>query len=102
MKVAFGLIGIITIVIAYLIGVKKKLNLIAGYNPEKTKDPDGLARFMGFWTFIVGLILVLYPWIKGVQSTNPPLWTTYFFIPIVVIIVIMLVGCRRYEHKKTK
>jgi hypothetical protein len=99
MKVVFGLIGIITIVIAYLMGVKKKLNLVAGYKPEKTKDPEGLAKFMGFWTFIVGLILILYPWIKGVQSTNPPLWSAYFIIPIVVIIVIMLVGCSRYEHK---
>jgi hypothetical protein len=99
MKVVFGLIGIITIVIAYLIGVKKKLNLIAGYKPEKTKDPEGLAKFMGFWTFIVGLLLLIYPWIKGVQNANPPLWSAYFFIPIVVIIVIMLLGCRRYEHR---
>lgn len=99
MKLIFGLIGIITIVIAFLIGVKKKLSLIAGYKPEKTKDPEGLARFMGFWTFVLGLIMGLYPWVYGVLRTSPLLWSMYFFIPIVVIIVIMLVGCSRYEHQ---
>ena len=98
MKVVFGLIGIITIVIAYLIGVKKKLNLIAGYKPERTKDPEGLAKFMGFWTFVVGLLLVVYPWINGGPVETPPLWSAVFVIPIVVIIVLMLLGWRRSEH----
>ena len=102
MKIVFGLIGIITIVLGYLIGVKKKLTIIAGYKPEKTKDPEGLARFMGTWTVIAGIVVGLYPWLYGVQRTSPPLWSTLFFIPIGVIIVIMIVGCSRYENKTPK
>ena len=102
MKIVFGLIGLVAVVLGYLIGVKKKLTLIAGYKPEKTRDPEGLARFMGTWTVILGLLVGLYPWLRGVQDESPPLWTTLFFLPIAVIIVIMVVGCSRYEHRKPK
>ena len=99
MKIVFGLIGIITVIIGYLIGVKKKLNLIAGYKPEKTRDPAGLARFMGTWTFILGLIVIAYPWLPGVQEASPTRWSTIFFLPIGIIIIVMIVGCTYYERK---
>lgn len=102
MKITFGLIGIITVVLGYLIGVKKKLNLIAGYKPEKTRDAKGLARFMGTWTVITGVVVGIYPWLYGVQRSNASIWSTIFFIPIGVIIVVMIVGCSHYEHKTSK
>lgn len=34
-------------VIAYLIGVKKRIGLISGLNPDRVADKDGLARWVG-------------------------------------------------------
>lgn len=32
-------------VLAYLIGVKKRVGLVAGYDPSRVADPDGLANW---------------------------------------------------------
>ena len=90
LKIVFGIIGLLCLVFGYLIGVKKKLTLIAGYNPDKVRDKEGLARFMGIITAIVGFVMILYPWVYGPGSTTPPRWFAYFPIPIVIIIVTLI------------
>ncbi len=101
MKVIFGLVGILCIVFAYIVGAKGRVDLIAGYShkPEKIKDPVGLAKYMGIWILIVGIFTALYPWVYGPMRTTPLRWVLYFCIPIVVIMVIMIAGSKRYEHK---
>ena len=99
LRIIFGLIGLLCLVFGYLIGVNKKLNLIAGYNPDKVRDKAGLARFMGVMTAILGLIVILYPWVYGPESTTPPRWFAYFPVPVVIIIVIMLIGNAKYEKR---
>ncbi len=98
-RIVFGIIGLICLVLGYLIGVRKKLTLIAGYNPDKVRDKAGLAKFMGVMTAILGLIMILYPWVYGPEKTTPPRWFVYFPVPVVVIIVIMLIGNAKYERK---
>lgn len=46
-------------VIAYLIGVKKRIGLISGLNPDRVADKDGLARWVGLMLFLMGLVAVL-------------------------------------------
>lgn len=97
--IVFGLIGLVCLVLGYLIGVKKKLNLIAGYNPDKVRDKAGLAKFMGIMTAVLGVIMILYPWVFSPSSTAPLRWLAHFPVPVVIIIIIMLVGNARYERK---
>lgn len=99
LKLIFGLVGLILIVCAYLIGVKKKVTLIAGYNPEKIKDNDGLARFAGVMSAIFGLVTILYPWIYGPERTTPLRWLVYFMITLGIPVIVMCIGVNRYERK---
>ena len=46
-------------VIAYLIGVKKRVGLISGLNPDRVADKDGLARWVGLMLFLMGVVAVL-------------------------------------------
>ena len=46
-------------VIAYLIGVKKRIGLISGLNPERVPDKDALARWVGLMTFLMGVVSIL-------------------------------------------
>lgn len=46
-------------IIAYLIGVKKHVGLIAGSNPTRVVDEDGLAEWVGMTLFLIGVVIVL-------------------------------------------
>ncbi len=46
-------------VIAYLIGVKKRIGLISGLNPARVADQDGLARWAGLMLFLMGTVTML-------------------------------------------
>ena len=46
-------------VIAYLIGVKKRVGLISGLNPDRVADKDGLARWVGLMLFLMGGVTFL-------------------------------------------
>jgi hypothetical protein len=42
-----------------LIGVKKRVGLVAGYDPSRVADPDGLANWVGLILFLIGIAIVL-------------------------------------------
>lgn len=46
----FLLTGATIWMLGYLIKFKRKLGLIAGYSPEKVRDKDGLADWVGMLT----------------------------------------------------
>ena len=46
-------------VLAYLIGVKKRVGLISGINPDQVADKDGLARWVGLMLFLMGMVTIL-------------------------------------------
>ena len=46
-------------VIAYLIGVKKRIGLISGLDPDRVTDKDGLARWVELMTFLMGVVTIL-------------------------------------------
>ena len=46
-------------VLAYLIGVKKRLGLISGLKPERVTDKDALARWVGLMLFLLGVVSIL-------------------------------------------
>ena len=46
-------------VIAYLIGVKKRIGLISGLDPNRVADKDGLAQWVGLMLFLMGMVTIL-------------------------------------------
>jgi hypothetical protein len=99
LKLIFGLTGVILLVLAYVIGMKKKVTLIAGYDPEKCTDEAGLARFGGIMTFLFGLVVIVFPWVYGPERAEPLRWLLSFAAPIVILVIIMIVGTSRYEGR---
>ncbi|RFB10203.1 DUF3784 domain-containing protein [Bacillus sp. HNG] len=54
--------GLLCILLGFLIWKKKQLSLIAGYNEETYKgDKEKLAKVVGLFTIIVGLLTILLP-----------------------------------------
>ena len=46
-------------VIAYLIGVREQVGLIAGLRPDRVSDRQGLGRFVGLMVFLIGVVTIL-------------------------------------------
>ena len=46
-------------VIAYLIGVKEQVGLIAGLQPDRVADRKGLGRWAGLMLFLLGVVTIL-------------------------------------------
>lgn len=98
-RIIFSLFGLLCVVFSYLIGVKGKATLIAGYDPEKVKDERGLTRFIGITTFIIGLFTILFPWAYGPDKAKPLFWILYYCVPVIIIALIMVIGSSKYESK---
>lgn len=46
-------------VIAYLVGVRKQVGLIAGIQPDRVADREGLGRWVGLTVFLIGVVTIL-------------------------------------------
>lgn len=49
------------IVLGYLIAVKKKMALIAGYSEKQVNDKQGLAKLVGYFTIAIGIVTAIMP-----------------------------------------
>ncbi|RQD83067.1 MAG: DUF3784 domain-containing protein [Methanocalculus sp. MSAO_Arc2] len=92
-------IAIVFVVLGYLILVKKKRHLIAGYDPTTCNDPEGLAAWVGKSLFALGIaaaLLFVVMLILPGYSLILFLAYTAGVVPIGAIIV--AVGARRYDR----
>ncbi len=67
-------IAVLLFIFAYLIGVKGKLELIAGYNERtasKVKDKDGLKRLITRLCVLVGVGSAFMPMLTHFSSSYP-------------------------------
>ena len=93
--VVFGIIGLIGIVSGWLIWAKKALWLLAGYDPSKVEDKEGLARFAGLRICLIGICVALFPVTR--QLGKAFMWMVgVLFVAIVLNIAL---GSRRYENR---
>jgi len=80
----------------YLIGVKKQVQFISGYNPKKVIDPDGLAIWVGTLCNRIGILIVLLALgILWVPDYGRAISLTLSFA-IMLVCLIYFVGARRY------
>lgn len=86
-------------VIAYLIRVKKRLNLVSGFNPALVADPDGMADWVGLFCFLIASAVVL----MGVGHYFLPEYPLYVALGGVLLIsgltIAMIVGLTRFAKK---
>jgi hypothetical protein len=86
-------------VVAYLIRVKKRLGLIAGFNPALVADPDGMANWVGLFCFLIADAIVL----MGVGHYLLPEYPLYVALGGVLLVsgltIAMIVGLSRFAKK---
>ena len=82
-------------VIAYLIGVKKRVGLISGLNPDRVADKDGLARWTGLMLFLMGVVTVLMG--LGIYLMGKILTITLVGVALIsALSIALVVGIQRY------
>ena len=89
------LVGVPCLGLGYAIGRKKKLNLVSGFDDEKERDPEGLARWIGGGVLAIGALNCVA---AGVLLAVPSHFVVTLGLGNVVallIVVTMIVGARR-------
>jgi len=91
---AAGVVGVLGILIKYF----GMVNLIAGYDPERVTDKEGLADFVGTNALYVAGISVV---VAVAEYTQPfggyeAIWIFYVLV-VVLLAVRMIRGARKYE-----
>ena len=72
--------------------------LIAGYDPNRLTDEEGLADFMGFYVLVIAGLTVAIGALEAVDPSGPAGW---YWLPYVVAVFVltarMIRGGRRFE-----
>ena len=83
-------------VIAYLIGVRHQFGLIAGLQPDRVADREGLGRWVGLMLFLLGVVTILMGlgiWLFISQTLTIVLAGVAFMSALTIALV---VGIQRY------
>ena len=88
-----GVIGLIGIIAGWLITAKKALRLLAGYDPSKVQDKEGLAKFAGRRIILLGICILLFPVAQQFGQLVILILVGVFF----AIVLSTAFGSRKYE-----
>ena len=75
---------------------KGNVELIAGYDPNKVVDKEGLAKWVGSHIILMGIFILMLPiLIYFIEVPIIGLW----FLVLSIIIVSTIIGSKKFEHK---
>ena len=83
-------------VIAYLIGVREQVGLIAGLGPDRVADRQGLGRWVGLMVFLIGVVTILMGlaiWLFAAQTLTIVLVGVALMSALTIALVI---GIQKY------
>ncbi|WP_042463114.1 DUF3784 domain-containing protein [Neobacillus dielmonensis] len=80
----FLVFGIIFLVLAYFVGVKKQTWLLSGFNQRRVKDQDKLSKLVGSYNAIIGVAMLIASFID-----HPDMQILF---PIVIVGYVILLG----------
>ncbi|MEW5548930.1 DUF3784 domain-containing protein [Peribacillus frigoritolerans] len=84
MNQIFIVTAIVLFILAYLVGVKKQTWLLSGFNQKRVKDQDKLARLVGSYNLLMGIVMFI-----GAFIDHPD---TQVLFPIMIIGYVILLG----------
>ena len=92
-----GFAGMLLLGVGYLIGARHRLDLLAGYRPERVHDKDALAQWagrgltrLGVWTLVAAGGLAIRP---ASGAFIVALWGAGLVLGTIVLVL----GSRRYS-----
>jgi hypothetical protein len=93
------IICISTAFITMLLGTviyRGNVGLIAGYDPDKVTDKEGLAKWVGSISFLLGLYVLTLPiFVYFIQTPIVGLWV----FGLLIVVAILIIGCKKYERR---
>ncbi|WP_206633405.1 DUF3784 domain-containing protein [Methanoculleus taiwanensis] len=94
------LIGFVMLGLGYLIRFRGRVELIAGYDEKRVRDPEGLARFVGTNLLLLGAgafaVLALEFLIPGYAVL---FFVIYALVAVPLVSFITVRGSSRYEKR---
>lgn len=91
--------GLFVGVLGILIRYAGMMHLIAGYDPDRVDDDEGLANFIGAQTLIVAALTVCVGVLELWEPTGDSTWYwVVFVLAIVAIAARMVRGARHYQN----
>ncbi|MDZ5471363.1 DUF3784 domain-containing protein [Bacillus sp. 31A1R] len=76
--------ALVLFVLAFFVGVRRQTWLLSGYNQSRVKDKEKLAKLIGSYSFVIGMVML-----GGAFIDHPD---TQILFPIMVIGYVILVG----------
>jgi hypothetical protein len=95
----FGLCAVLFALFGYLIRERGIVGLLAGYDPRKVADPEGLARFAGKLIYQMAIGTALVPILVMVLSETRLVWLVVsigYVAFILFMCVRLIIGAQRY------
>jgi len=72
------------------------VGLIAGYDPDKVTDKEGLAKWAGSILIFMGVYILTLPiFVYFIQIPIVGLWV----LGLLIIVAILIIGCKKYEKR---
>lgn len=98
MQVVLICIGLFLLVLGFLIWKSVMVGLIAGYDEKKTKDKQGLSKWVGSNLIIMGSLTILISLVTEVIKEIKSVHSLLAFIIIIIVFCIRIaIGSKRYE-----
>lgn len=95
--VSFLFTAVVTGVVGVLIREFEMVELVAGYDPERVTDDEGLARFVGTAVLFLAGLTALVGVLELVRPVDgQPVVYTVYAVLTVLLVSYMVYGARRY------
>lgn len=72
--ILFSISGLPFLILGYLVAIKKKTSIIAGWDESNVKDPDSYAKVFGWTGIFCGLFLAVTTYIFSANTISVFMW----------------------------
>jgi hypothetical protein len=103
MYITFLCVGAFLIAAGLIVWVFKFVDIIAGYDPYKVIDREGLARWTGRNLVLMGTLIMIAAFTGTIVPGIKPMIILYaYMIIIAVLSIVTIAGTRRYGKYKNR
>lgn len=91
--------GLLFLLLGYFIRYKQMVEIIAGYDPKKVVDREGLAKWVGSNLILLGITAFFAFGAEfALSSAGVKIFMGYHLLIVLGICVRTALGCKKYER----
>ncbi|RRN71356.1 DUF3784 domain-containing protein [Peribacillus simplex] len=88
----FAFSALVFLALAYFVGIKKQTWLLSGYNQQRVRDKDKLAKLVGSYSFIVAIAMAI-----GAFIDHPDVKVIFPIMVVGYVILLVYVNTKMVE-----